>query len=102
MEEFGWPDWEKLLILIFAYIVVYFCIWKGVKSTGKVVYVTAIFPYIVLVIMLIRGVTLEGSIEGIKFFLIPKWADLLKPEVISTSILCFILHVSLLQVFFCC
>jgi hypothetical protein len=31
--------------------------------------------------MLIRGVTLEGSIEGIKYFLIPKWEDLLKPSV---------------------
>jgi solute carrier family 6 GABA transporter-like protein 6/8/11/12/13 len=82
MEAFGWPDWQLLLILVFAYIVVYFCIWKGVKSTGKVVYVTAIFPYLVIVIMMIRGVTLKGAIDGIKFFLIPKWADLLKPNVI--------------------
>jgi hypothetical protein len=87
MEDFGWPDWQLLLILVFAYIVVYFCIWKGVKSTGKVVYVTAIFPYIVLVIMLIRGVTLEGAQEGIKFFLVPKWGDLLKPDVINSSLI---------------
>ena len=81
MEEFGVPKWDLVLIVMLAYVVVYFCIWKGVKSTGKVVYVTALFPYFILIIMLIRGVTLEGSIKGIKYFLIPKWKDLLDPSV---------------------
>lgn len=31
--------------------------------------------------MLVRSVTLEGSIIGLKYFLMPKWADLLKPSV---------------------
>jgi SNF family Na+-dependent transporter len=32
-------------------------------------------------IMLIRGCTLEGASIGLKYFLYPKWADLLKPSV---------------------
>ena len=40
MEDFGYPKTDLLLILILANLIVYFCIWKGVKSTGKVVYVT--------------------------------------------------------------
>ena len=43
----------------------------------QVVYVTATFPYLVLFILLIRGVTLPGSFEGIKFYLVPKWEKLL-------------------------
>ncbi len=31
--------------------------------------------------MLIRGVTLEGASVGLKYFLLPKWGDLLKPSV---------------------
>jgi SNF family Na+-dependent transporter len=81
MEDFGLPKWDLLLVLIVANILVYFCIWKGVKSTGKVVYVTAIFPYFVLIIMLIRGVTLDGAAKGLRYFFVPKWADLLKPSV---------------------
>jgi len=42
----------------------------------QAVWVTAIFPYIVLIILLIRGVTLEGASKGIIFYLKPQWERL--------------------------
>lgn len=36
IEEAGVIQWQLLLILILAWILVYLCIFKGVKSTGKV------------------------------------------------------------------
>ena len=36
---------------------------------GKVVYLTVIVPYFLLIVMLIRGLTLEGAIIGIEYFL---------------------------------
>lgn len=81
IEDFGFPKWDLLVIAYLAWIMVYFCIWKGVKSTGKVVYVTAIFPYLMIFVMLVRGVTLEGASIGLKYFLIPKWENLLDPSV---------------------
>ncbi|XP_066277294.1 sodium- and chloride-dependent GABA transporter ine-like isoform X3 [Branchiostoma lanceolatum] len=73
IDEFGAPQWDLSLTLLLAWIIVYLCIFKGVKSTGKVVYFTATFPYIVLIALLIRGVTLDGAVDGIMFFLKPKW-----------------------------
>lgn len=35
----------------------------------QVVYITATMPYLVLFVLLIRGVTLPGSMEGIKAYL---------------------------------
>lgn len=36
MEDFGTPKLDLVAIVLLAWIIVYFCIWKGVKSTGKV------------------------------------------------------------------
>lgn len=69
------------LTLLLAWIFVFFALKNGVKSSGKVIYFTALFPYVVLVILLIRGLTLDGYMEGIKFYVIPEWDKLLKPQV---------------------
>ena len=44
-------------------------------------YLTATFPYLVLVILLIRGVTLEGSGQGIKYYISPDFKQILSVKV---------------------
>lgn len=56
-------------------------LYLGIQSTGKVVYVTATAPYILLTILLIRGATLPGAIDGVKFFVIPDFSKLLQFKV---------------------
>ncbi|XP_071110057.1 sodium- and chloride-dependent neutral and basic amino acid transporter B(0+)-like [Haliotis cracherodii] len=80
-ENMGAPLWKLSLCLLLSWIVVVLCLIKGVKSSGKVVYFTATFPYIVLLILLVRGALLDGAIDGVKFFIIPEWSKLLDIEV---------------------
>ncbi|MGH0188694.1 UNVERIFIED_CONTAM: hypothetical protein FKN15_031164 [Acipenser sinensis] len=48
---------------------------------AQVVYITATFPFVMLIVLLIRGVTLPGAYEGIKFYLYPDLSRLADPEV---------------------
>ncbi|XP_041638682.1 sodium- and chloride-dependent GABA transporter 2-like [Cheilinus undulatus] len=81
IEELGEIRWELALCLLLSWVICYFCVWKGVKSTGKVVYFTATFPYLMLAVLLIRGLTLPGALDGIKFYLYPDPSRLTDPQV---------------------
>jgi len=76
IEEVGTVVWQLAVSLLIVWILCYFCIWRGVKWTGKVVYFTATFPYVVITILLIRGLTLDGAVDGIIFYLKPDFTKL--------------------------
>lgn len=46
IHKLGSLRWELALCLLLAWIICYFCIWKGVKSTGKVStwFISSLFP----------------------------------------------------------
>nr|XP_033799875.1 sodium- and chloride-dependent neutral and basic amino acid transporter B(0+)-like [Geotrypetes seraphini] len=68
---------DLALCLLLAWIIVAASLIKGLKSAGKVVYFTATFPYIVLVILLAESITLEGAWDGINYY-IGKESDITK------------------------
>ncbi|KAK1157516.1 sodium-dependent serotonin transporter-like isoform X2 [Acipenser oxyrinchus oxyrinchus] len=81
LHDLGSVSWQLALCLLFIFTIVYFSIWKGVKTSGKVVWVTATFPYVVLLVLLVRGATLPGAWRGVVFYLKPDWSKLLSTTV---------------------
>ncbi|XP_059477468.1 sodium-dependent noradrenaline transporter-like isoform X2 [Neocloeon triangulifer] len=72
LQDIGAPKWQLALCVFVVYSMLYLSLFKGVKSSGKVVWITATFPYIVLSILLIRGLSLPGAYTGISYYLSPK------------------------------
>ncbi|KAF7232643.1 hypothetical protein EG68_07063 [Paragonimus skrjabini miyazakii] len=81
IEDFGVPSWKLLLCLLASWVICALVVIRGVQSLGKVSYFTAIFPYILLTILLIRSLLLPGAFQGIKFYLYPEFSRLLDPRV---------------------
>ncbi|XP_027134652.1 sodium- and chloride-dependent neutral and basic amino acid transporter B(0+) [Larimichthys crocea] len=69
LDETGPVVWHLALCLLFTSMLVAAALIRGIKSSGKVVYFTATFPYVVILILLIRGVTLEGARDGIEYYI---------------------------------
>jgi len=81
----GQIDWYLFACLIVAWLVCFLCMSKGVESSGKVVYFTATFPYVLLIVLFFRGVTLPGAGDGVMYYLTPKWEHLADPTVWRTA-----------------
>ncbi|XP_042201042.1 sodium-dependent neutral amino acid transporter B(0)AT2 [Callorhinchus milii] len=58
--------------LFAAWLIVCLAMIKGIKSSGKVMYFSSIFPYVVLLCFLVRSLLLEGSTDGIRYMFTPK------------------------------
>ncbi|XP_068431315.1 sodium-dependent neutral amino acid transporter B(0)AT1-like [Clinocottus analis] len=80
IEESGGLQWWMVLCLAAAWSVLYFCCIRGIETSGKAVYITSTLPYVVLTIFLIRGLTLKGSVDGIKFLFTPDLDELMNPS----------------------
>lgn len=65
--------------LLAAWTIVCLGMFKGIKTSVKVMYFSSIFPYVVLFCFLVRGLMLDGAMEGIAHMFYPKleiWADI--------------------------
>ncbi|KAH3702813.1 hypothetical protein DPMN_077839, partial [Dreissena polymorpha] len=76
IHDMGSLKWQLTLCLLLAWVLICICLAKGIKSGGKAAYFTAFFPYVVLSILLVRSLTLEGSTDGIIYYLKPQWSKL--------------------------
>jgi NSS family neurotransmitter:Na+ symporter len=70
-----------VLSLMLMWFMSFFILYKGIGRIGKVVMITVPLPWILLIILTIRGVTLPGAMEGISYYLTPNFEKLLDSNV---------------------
>ncbi|KAM9716646.1 sodium-dependent neutral amino acid transporter B(0)AT2-like isoform 1-T2 [Menidia menidia] len=78
IDEVGSFNPYIVCCLLAAWTIVCLGMFKGIKSSVKVMYFSSVFPYVVLICFLIRGLLLDGALEGIAYMFYPKleiWAN---------------------------
>ncbi|KAK2560677.1 Sodium-dependent neutral amino acid transporter B(0)AT3 [Acropora cervicornis] len=81
IEDSGGINWKLCGCLVGTWILIWLCMMKGRRVTGKIVYVTATLPLILLIIFFFRGVHLQGYQEGLALLFIPEFNRLKDPLV---------------------
>ncbi|GAB4342364.1 MAG: sodium-dependent transporter [Candidatus Abyssubacteria bacterium] len=66
---------------VLSWICIYLAIFKGTKVVSAIVKWTVPLPVFIIIVFVIRGLTLEGSLDGIAFYLRPDWSKLTEPRV---------------------
>jgi len=74
IHQIGGFSLAVFLALLASWIMVYFCVWRGVNSVSKVIQVTMPLPVILLLILLLRTFFLPGAMNGINFYLRPNFS----------------------------
>ncbi|KAA0184613.1 Transporter [Fasciolopsis buskii] len=85
IDQVGNIQWELALCLLLAWIIIFLCICKGIKTSGKVMYVTATSPYVFMLVLLVRTSLLDGAREGLVYYLKPDWTKLADMQVWSDA-----------------
>ena len=79
--EIGWPVMSLVIGMALTWLTIYLILRKGVRSVSKVVMVTVPLPLILLAILLVRGLTLPGAIDGLRYYLTPDFGRLTDPGI---------------------
>ncbi|MBA7484881.1 hypothetical protein ES707_20412 [subsurface metagenome] len=77
----GAPVGPILGCLALIWVILFFIMFKGARVIGKVAVWTVSIPWALLVVLLIRGLTLPGAIEGLNYYLTPDAVALRDPQV---------------------
>ncbi|XP_067648690.1 sodium- and chloride-dependent glycine transporter 1-like [Haliotis asinina] len=81
LEDVGSIQWEIVGCLFAATTIIFVCIVRGIKSAGKVVYVTAVLPYFLLIAIFIATLLQPGASDGILYYVVPDFSKLLEVQV---------------------
>lgn len=74
-------QWRLVLAALLVWAFVFLCIFKGVRILGKVLWFTATFPFVMLFVLFVRGVTLPGATDGIIYYIYPDFYKLFSLDV---------------------
>lgn len=81
VNDLGNLSWPLFFVLLLVWVVIYFAVWKGTKSIGRVVLIMTPLPVLLLLTLFVRGITLPGSLSGILYYIKPDFSILFHSDI---------------------
>ncbi len=72
---------ELIIPFVIGWLAIFLIVFSGVKGLGKVVMITMPLPFILILVLMVRGLTLPGAVEGLNFYLATDFSQLTNYEV---------------------
>jgi SNF family Na+-dependent transporter len=98
MDRLTSPALYLVIGVIFTMSLVFACTFQGIERLSKIVYMTVLFPVILLFVLMCQCLTLEGGMDGVRTFFMEwdlkdlnngvRWAETVKDVFFSLSICC--------------
>lgn len=63
-------SWNVFISAIAVWTIVLLCVWRGINSSSYVVWVTVPVPIFFILVMVAKGLTLDGSDLGLRMYLL--------------------------------
>ena len=80
-DDMAGIKFDMLLCVFIVFVLTTSCLIGGIKTSGKAVYVTALLPYVCLLVLIVQSLLLDGSMDGLKYYLTPKFDRLFELKV---------------------
>lgn len=80
VENYGIPL-SMILPFILAWVSIFYCLRNGTESVGKIVKYTVFLPVIFLGVIAIKGLTMPGSMDGMRALFVPEFSALKDPQI---------------------
>ncbi len=77
----GAPVWSILGLLALVWVIIFLVMFRGARVIGRVSIWLVCIPWVLLAVLVVRGLTLPGAVDGLNFYLAPDFAVLGQGEV---------------------
>jgi neurotransmitter:Na+ symporter, NSS family len=94
-NEIGGLNVFTVVCLLCIWLITYFVLSRGIKTLSKVLLITVPIPFILVVVLAIRSISMPGGVEGLEYFLKPNLSKIVSIDVWTAAAGQVILSLSL-------
>lgn len=84
--DFGGINWATFISLAVVWAFILVIVRGGLRWISTALLITVPLPFIILIVMAVKGVSLPGASDGVDYFIQPRFSDIWRPSVWASAV----------------